>query len=1545
MEKRPYATFDLTTDFKGPVKNNSDSIEHYWESQSYSNVYFKEKSCDTKFKYYDSSSILKFLFFHWVPKWSRLLTNQYVEPYKLHPLPVADQILHWYPVFSKNLSDGLVRLESFETKQNNKPNIKPFKSVLLRALFLTFWKRVSFGLLGIVVTNLFSLSITILIKHLLGILNTKSFTLLKIFLFLFAVIGLQIIDGLLIENFTYYLNRLKTVLEYSISITVFQHGMCYRRKHFNNINGSNSLSVCNNVLHTCLPDSECSQNPMFCPARRFQNKDITPNMFTFEYYDCFYISLFVESLIPIVNFLSNFIYGIILISMQIKINLWALYFVGAFFIFLMIVVEIINTLIFHFICHVKDYRISECIEIISELPLINKLLYDDIAVNIITETRNSELVLVLIRIFLTLLNKSLYVIFSNISFYVLMRYFVKTIKAAEVIKDVDTGGFLSTFYIFFRIINSMFMLPYALGRLTMSYVSYNRVNKYVTSCSPNFYISDNRHTGSTVLSSDLPDVTNEIRKNVVVLYKDASFAWVHNRKDFVNANPKINLKNISFQLKRGEIAIITGSQGCGKSNFIKSVLGEMTLVGGSMAVIPLHTSMPIFYASQDIWLQQGTIRSNITFGYRFDQGIYNAVIKALELDTDISTWENGDFRVVSDSAHSLSCGQRVRMEMARAIYAYLIFSKVNKEYNRNQCSFLMCLDSQFHGLDPYVSRTVFFNLFNSKTGLLVKDDLAVILSSSLTLLDKCVRSSDLVNFPRIPVYEIDNKYLIFSCYLSDIFKDKKLPNAFEYITPPSGPYKLNFFTKDMMKLCYSGSIDRDGRRLVTKSKYRESFSTILKTDYSDDKFNPYFMYFKAAGFSFILFIILTVASSVMDNSKFVLATNLSDYISTKTKDFNNGISVNLSDVKLHSVSALNLILIFVNVIMCCSLMSTVLFTLSCLMASKRIHEYCLTSVFKNSSSVIKIKKHIHQIITYFSSDIIFIDQYIGKNIYTTFLSFIQTVISIGTLFYTIPLSVPFIFISLAISFEFILVKFVKSFNNVQIASLETMSHVNSTCENAMLGSAIYRSFKKEWELVNNIIERNDYKLRCWFFVKGLNCWTTISFNWIFSLATALFLTSMIILDKFTNYKMNVGYFGLGLSLTSSAIKSFGNCSFCFARLQVYMCSAQRFQCFIPPGTKCAFDKFRNVHEEDVVIDSTKPEYQVDKKNLLRRRTNEFKETKPNSFEKLDFNPKINIIDICKYISPEHTGLVLKDVCVYASSLMNKEGLILNNINATPGRSDIIGIIGRTGAGKTTLLSVLQNTIRNRTGQVLLDGKDLKDIPKSVIRHIIGVLPQLPFVFKGWTVRRFLDPRRLFNDDEINEALDNCGLLDFVNNLHGGRKLDTVIIPRPISLKRKSSDQSTNMMFPDEEIIIEESFDKSNDHYLDKSFTIDKVKTDGIMLSVTQLRTLWFAKLVLSRDLYRMIIIDEPPSEIFYDEDGSEVQDMGIPIYELLDKYFKHCTCFVTAHYSTVLKSCTSVWVMHNGRLIKTCSASEVSKNESISNVIEEMVTKYSNNQP
>ncbi|UVC50255.1 hypothetical protein MACK_004131 [Theileria orientalis] len=368
------------------------------------------------------------------------------------------------------------------------------------------------------------------------------------------------------------------------------------------------------------------------------------------------------------------------------------------------------------------------------------------------------------------------------------------------------------------------------------------------------------------------------------------------------------LENINFEVKRGQTIFITGSKGSGKSNLIKAILGDMTLVGGSMAVIPLYTSMPIFYASQDIFIQQGTIRSNITFGYKFDENLYNTVLKAVELEFDISTWEKADLRVVSDNGLSLSGGQRVRIEMARAVYAYLVFHKVNKEYNNSKCSFLMCLDASFHGLDPYVSKNIFNSLFNAKNGMLVKEDLSVVLTSSKQILDTCTKAYNPEQFKNETIYNIKNKKLTYLCTMHEFIKNKldQLVDHKYLTTSRSVPCPLNSLTNDMISMCTAGTNDKTTRPEVIKQLYNDSFINYVKEQFGNSRFNPYYVFMKPALFSFTIYILLTVAVNILDYVKFVLSTNLSDYITKCINDFKKGNIVELDEIKDHSNSALKL---------------------------------------------------------------------------------------------------------------------------------------------------------------------------------------------------------------------------------------------------------------------------------------------------------------------------------------------------------------------------------------------------------------------------------------------------------------------------------------------------------------------------------------------------------------------------------------------------------------------------------------------------------------
>ncbi|UVC54582.1 hypothetical protein MACJ_003541 [Theileria orientalis] len=1508
----------------------------FWESELYHKPFFKALN-RKKFSYYDGAGVCKYLFHHWLNKWVKFICSVYAEPYKYHPLPVSDQILYWQPIFSKHVSDGLIKREAAQMlsrKPRRSSRTRSYRSILLRALFRTIWKRGLFLVVGLIVVNVLSMSIAMLVKKLLQIINNDTNGFVKTFSLLVAIVVCQITDGLLVENINFYLLRLNCIVHYLFSINVFEHGMCHRRKFANDINGSNHLKVCNQVLHSCAPDSECSQNPLFCQAMRYQNKDVNSQMYSLVIVDSYYIAQSLESFKYVIEFVTNFGYGMFLVSFQVKTELWVLYLVGVVFLLSMILIEIFNAYLFNFILYLRDYKITKCNNITLSLSLVKKAMYDDIARNIITQSRNNELSLFFIRMLLTLFNMTLYNMCINITFYMIQRYFVKSLNETSDIIKIDTAGFMATFYIFLRIIDSMFLIPMSIRMFGMGYASFKRINRYIKDCSPNFYISDNRFTGANSLGSVVSDTTSELPNDAVVYYRDATFTWVNSCKDLARKNYEVYLKNINFELKKGEIAIITGAQGSGKSNFVKSMLGEMTLVGGSMAVVPLHTSMPIFYASENIFLQHGTIRSNITFGYRFDEHLYNAVLKAVELDYDISTWEKGDLRVVSDNAHSLSGGQRVRMELARAVYAYLVFHQVNEEYNDSKCSFLMCLDASFNGLDPYVSKTIFNNLFNVKTGLLAKDDLSVVLTSSYQTLVTSSKISYLTQVPNIPIYNIKNRTLNFYSSIKDFIKKNKVNgngDCTHVSSVSNGFYRMNYLTSDMIKRCNSDTITRSGRIEVTVSKYSRSFKTYVSDELSGVKFNPYLVYMKPALLSFLIYILLNIALNIMNNLKYVFATNVSYHITKNIQKYKSGISVDMFEIRTYSKYSLYIVLTVIIITIMFSFLSSVLLSISCIISSRKIHEYVIDSIFKNSPSVIKIKKNISQIITSISCDMYVVDEEVGYYLSLCYTYLIQTLVHIITLFYLIPISIPFVISAMLFVYFRVLKKYIYSSKNIHFAYLETCFHLNSVLENAITGSSIYRSYGRNSDLLTSFMEHRDYKARCKFVLYSLVSWSSILFNWIFSFATLLILILLITLDKFTKVKLKMGYFLLALSLSLSVVKSFEKFSSIFSKFEIAICSVDRFQYFIPPGMRVDFDKFLNTHEEYVVNPTNKDVKKVYESELIKRRAAEFESDNKKFYglRRLFYHPKITILDIDDYLTHKHLGVELDDVCVYTTSSHNPEGMILKNITVSAHKSEIIGIVGRTGAGKTTLLSVLQNIAENRTGRVLLDGKDLNDIPNVVLRQIVGVLPQLPFVFKGWTVRRFLDPRKLFSDDEIKYALGSCGLLKFVNDLPGGKKLDTVLVPEePVLYYLKSK---TVQFIPTR-------YDYETSIY--NELTKPAFDSD-MLLSYNQLRTLSLARLVLYRDLFRIILVDEPPEnsdEQEYLDNDTETNGAGIPIYQLLKMYFQHCTTFVTAHNANVLKSCTSVWVIHDGCLVRTVKTSDIAEDESIASIIGESIT-------
>ena len=94
------------------------------------------------------------------------------------------------------------------------------------------------------------------------------------------------------------------------------------------------------------------------------------------------------------------------------------------------------------------------------------------------------------------------------------------------------------------------------------------------------------------------------------------------------------------------------------------------------------------------------------------------------------------------------------------------------------------------------------------------------------------------------------------------------------------------------------------------------------------------------------------------------------------------------------------------------------------------------------------------------------------------------------------------------------------------------------------------------------------------------------------------------------------------------------------------------------------------------------------------------------------------------------------------------------------RGQTLGIIGATGAGKTTLISLLMRFYDVGEGKILIDGKDVRKIPKGELYRKFGVALQNDFLRMG-SVKDNLDFDRGLSEEELHAAAVTACAEEFI----------------------------------------------------------------------------------------------------------------------------------------------------------------------------------------
>ena len=101
----------------------------------------------------------------------------------------------------------------------------------------------------------------------------------------------------------------------------------------------------------------------------------------------------------------------------------------------------------------------------------------------------------------------------------------------------------------------------------------------------------------------------------------------------------------------------------------------------------------------------------------------------------------------------------------------------------------------------------------------------------------------------------------------------------------------------------------------------------------------------------------------------------------------------------------------------------------------------------------------------------------------------------------------------------------------------------------------------------------------------------------------------------------------------------------------------------------------------------------------------------------------------------------------------------------------VGVIGRIGSGKTTLGRLLGRLFLPTSGEILIDGIDIRQYHPSEVRSAVGIVAQAGDLFSGTVKENLLMARPDASDEEIIEAAKAAGVDEFVSRHPRGYDLN------------------------------------------------------------------------------------------------------------------------------------------------------------------------------
>ncbi|MFN6470022.1 MAG: ABC transporter ATP-binding protein [Nostoc sp. SerVER01] len=207
--------------------------------------------------------------------------------------------------------------------------------------------------------------------------------------------------------------------------------------------------------------------------------------------------------------------------------------------------------------------------------------------------------------------------------------------------------------------------------------------------------------------------------------------------------------------------------------------------------------------------------------------------------------------------------------------------------------------------------------------------------------------------------------------------------------------------------------------------------------------------------------------------------------------------------------------------------------------------------------------------------------------------------------------------------------------------------------------------------------------------------------------------------------------------------------------------------------------------------------------------------------------------------------------------------VLKDISFLVSPGEAIAVVGNSAASKTTFVNLLPRFYDPKTGQILIDGVDIRDVKLHSLRRQIGIVPQQSIIFSGTIAQNIAFGKEFFDIQAVKAAAKIANAHEFISELPEGYRT--------------------------------------------------WVGEGGVNLSAGQKQRIAIARAVHLNP--QILIVDEATSAL-----DSESEAL---VLEALERLMDNRTVFIIAHRLSTVRKCDRILVLEQGKIVESGTHEEL----------------------